>query len=375
MPTCSPCRDRAATTPRWPAEPHHRPGGSRLPPGPVGWPREKNGAVPLPGRSPSDAPGIAPGTSGRNAYGERCGPAARNGRGESVRHGVTSPTPATLVVSLRARRRFLSALSRTDRDARVSQEVDGVLTLGKARASSRTGRAWRSGGRGRPRHATAADPAHGHHRDVADDARRRLDEQLGAHRRPRGLGRGRRRPGHLRGQRQPAAVHAGHRARRSPRSPPTRSRRPAARCPRTASSGSSSTRRTPRGYPLPTGNTAFTCSSKCVKYVWDKGLDKFRYSSGSWSSASINACLNDAARESVGIVLQATAQLGHRLLRQRRHPAGAQRDAVRAAVQRELQARNGEPAHMSARAVLRRRTRTEAGYAAIIVALLSRRPS
>ena len=59
------------------------------------------------------------------------------------------------------------------------------------------------------------------------------------------------------------------------------------------------------GYPLPTGNTSFTCSSKCVKYVWDDGLNKFRYSSGSWSSASINACLNDAGRESVGVVLQA----------------------------------------------------------------------
>ena len=59
------------------------------------------------------------------------------------------------------------------------------------------------------------------------------------------------------------------------------------------------------GYPLPNGNSAYTCSSKCVKYVWDTGLNKFRYSSGSWSSASINACLNDPGRESVGVVLQA----------------------------------------------------------------------
>jgi hypothetical protein len=42
-----------------------------------------------------------------------------------------------------------------------------------------------------------------------------------------------------------------------------------------------------------------------VKYTWDKGLNKFRYSSGSWNSASINACLNDPGRESVGVVLQA----------------------------------------------------------------------
>ena len=60
-----------------------------------------------------------------------------------------------------------------------------------------------------------------------------------------------------------------------------------------------------QGFPLPAGNTSLTCSTKCVKYVWDKGLDKFRYASGSWSSASINACLNDSGRESVGIVLQA----------------------------------------------------------------------
>ena len=42
-----------------------------------------------------------------------------------------------------------------------------------------------------------------------------------------------------------------------------------------------------------------------MKYVWDKGLNKFRYSSGSWSSASINACVNDSGRESVGVILQA----------------------------------------------------------------------
>ena len=42
-----------------------------------------------------------------------------------------------------------------------------------------------------------------------------------------------------------------------------------------------------------------------MKYVWDTSLNKFRFASGSWSSASINACLNDANRESVGIVMQA----------------------------------------------------------------------
>ena len=61
----------------------------------------------------------------------------------------------------------------------------------------------------------------------------------------------------------------------------------------------------PDGYPLPAGNKSTSCSTKCVKYVWDKGLNKFRYLSGSWSSASINACVNDSGRESVGVILQA----------------------------------------------------------------------
>ncbi len=60
-----------------------------------------------------------------------------------------------------------------------------------------------------------------------------------------------------------------------------------------------------KGYPLPSTNTTYTCSTKCVKFVWDTGLNKFRYASGSWSSATINACLNDPNRESVGVVMQA----------------------------------------------------------------------
>jgi hypothetical protein len=45
--------------------------------------------------------------------------------------------------------------------------------------------------------------------------------------------------------------------------------------------------------------------SKCVMYVWDAGLKKFRYSSGSWTSATVNACLNDDNREAVGVALRA----------------------------------------------------------------------
>ncbi|HXH81285.1 TadE/TadG family type IV pilus assembly protein [Nocardioides sp.] len=58
------------------------------------------------------------------------------------------------------------------------------------------------------------------------------------------------------------------------------------------------------GYP--SGQSTLTCGSNCVKYVWDAGLSKFRYSSGSWASASVNACLNDPLRDSVGVGMQVT---------------------------------------------------------------------
>lgn len=58
------------------------------------------------------------------------------------------------------------------------------------------------------------------------------------------------------------------------------------------------------GYPI--GQTTLTCGSNCVRYVWDAGLNKFRYSSGSWASASVNACVNDPGRHSVGVGMQAT---------------------------------------------------------------------
>ena len=59
------------------------------------------------------------------------------------------------------------------------------------------------------------------------------------------------------------------------------------------------------GYPLPAGNTNLSCVTKCVTYVWDAGLNKFRYASGSWTSSTINACVNDPAREAVGIAMLA----------------------------------------------------------------------
>ncbi|QIG42366.1 pilus assembly protein [Nocardioides anomalus] len=59
------------------------------------------------------------------------------------------------------------------------------------------------------------------------------------------------------------------------------------------------------GYPLPDSNKSLTtCSTDCVKYVWDKDLDKFRYLSGQWDSRSINACVNDASLMAVGVAMR-----------------------------------------------------------------------
>jgi hypothetical protein len=62
----------------------------------------------------------------------------------------------------------------------------------------------------------------------------------------------------------------------------------------------------PGGYPQPVGNTTLTCSTNCVMYVWDKTLDQFRYSSGTWDAKNtINACVNDPNRDAVGVALRA----------------------------------------------------------------------
>ncbi len=60
------------------------------------------------------------------------------------------------------------------------------------------------------------------------------------------------------------------------------------------------------GYPLPAGNTSMTCSTSCVKYTWDAGLNKFRYAGGTWVSTTINACVNNANRDTVGVGMVAT---------------------------------------------------------------------
>lgn len=46
-----------------------------------------------------------------------------------------------------------------------------------------------------------------------------------------------------------------------------------------------------------------TCPARCVKYVWDSGLSKFRYAEGAWKTADVNACVNES--DSVGVILRA----------------------------------------------------------------------
>lgn len=61
----------------------------------------------------------------------------------------------------------------------------------------------------------------------------------------------------------------------------------------------------PNGFPIGRTDVA-SCGVDCVTYVWDAGLDKFRYAGGTWSSKSVNACINDAGRHTVGVAMQAS---------------------------------------------------------------------
>ncbi|MDQ6641059.1 MAG: pilus assembly protein [Actinomycetota bacterium] len=51
-----------------------------------------------------------------------------------------------------------------------------------------------------------------------------------------------------------------------------------------------------------------TCSgyNSCVMFTWNATKGAFRYASGSWDSTLINACVNGAAQDSVGIYLKVT---------------------------------------------------------------------
>ena len=70
-----------------------------------------------------------------------------------------------------------------------------------------------------------------------------------------------------------------------------------------------------KGYPGADGNTSFSsCTTNCVEYKWnptyansDGSLGQFRYYSGTWPSASINACANHPP-DAVGVYMKATHQ-------------------------------------------------------------------
>ena len=60
------------------------------------------------------------------------------------------------------------------------------------------------------------------------------------------------------------------------------------------------------GYPMPSTNqSSVTCSSNCIKYVWSSTSNKFVKASGSWDTSTVNACVNDANRQSVGVAMSA----------------------------------------------------------------------
>lgn len=59
------------------------------------------------------------------------------------------------------------------------------------------------------------------------------------------------------------------------------------------------------GYPLPTSNTAMTCSTNCVKYTYNSATGTLAYNSGSWTTSTVNACVNDPNRMSVGVAMAA----------------------------------------------------------------------
>jgi Flp pilus assembly protein TadG len=54
------------------------------------------------------------------------------------------------------------------------------------------------------------------------------------------------------------------------------------------------------GLPL----SGATCSSTCVKFVWNPGTRSLAKTSDSWSSSSQNACAGDPARDSLGVYVK-----------------------------------------------------------------------
>lgn len=55
-----------------------------------------------------------------------------------------------------------------------------------------------------------------------------------------------------------------------------------------------------------TAADAAGCSSDCVVFRWNDTIGRFVYQSGTWDSTTINACINSAQAQSVGVMMRAT---------------------------------------------------------------------
>jgi hypothetical protein len=79
-------------------------------------------------------------------------------------------------------------------------------------------------------------------------------------------------------------------------------------------------RANPSGWPGTATNASSAVAqcvgagSNCVKFTYNKSADKYQYSSGSWDSSTINACINSAIGQSVGVYLNASRPFMYRLL-------------------------------------------------------------
>ena len=61
-----------------------------------------------------------------------------------------------------------------------------------------------------------------------------------------------------------------------------------------------------QGFPgTATSMDGASCGVDCVEFAWNDATDRFRYASGSWQPATINACLNNVNSMTVGVYVRA----------------------------------------------------------------------
>ena len=60
------------------------------------------------------------------------------------------------------------------------------------------------------------------------------------------------------------------------------------------------------GFPIGRTDADACGSTNCVTYTWNATSDRFTYTSGTWDTTNqVNACVNDANRDSVGVAIRA----------------------------------------------------------------------